>query len=81
MLHRPSLRRRERLKVHKGLKVHVSGGMMDQTLPVMCTDWTHDLLKANGADVRVIKHAGGHDVGGPDVINRIARFVVEAIGC
>lgn len=39
----------ERLKLHKGLRAHLSAGQADMTLPCEATAWVKQLLDANGA--------------------------------
>ena len=53
-----------RLAVHKGLRVLLTHGMQDATLPFQCSGWTHELLKANGAKVTYVPFSGGHELGG-----------------
>ena len=56
-----------RLAVHKGLRVLLTHGMQDSTLPFQCSGWTHELLKANGAKITYVPFSGGHELGGnPD---------------
>jgi phospholipase/carboxylesterase len=66
-----------RLKVHKGLRVQMSGGLADTILPHQSGGWVHQLLEANGAQVKYKLHPGGHELGGPDVLKEAADFVVE----
>ena len=37
------------------------------------------ILGTVGADVKIMKHPGGHDIGGPDVLKSIAKFILESI--
>ena len=64
-----------RLALHKGLRVLLTHGMQDSTLPFACSGWTHELLKTHGAQVTYIPHAGGHELGGPEVIQALVDFV------
>jgi len=64
-----------RLAEHKGLRVLLTHGMQDSTLPFQCSGWTHELLKANGAVVNYVPFQGGHELGGGDVISALVAFV------
>ena len=64
-----------RLAVHKGLKVHLTSGLMDMTLPNYASEWVRQLLEANGASITHKYHSGGHEIGGVDIIKGIAQFV------
>mmetsp|Transcript_11154 Transcript_11154/g.22604 ORF Transcript_11154/g.22604 Transcript_11154/m.22604 type:complete len:305 (-) Transcript_11154:180-1094(-) len=64
-----------RLQEHKGLRVLLTHGMQDSTLPFACSGWTHELLKANGADVTYVPFQGGHELGGHQVIEALVAFV------
>jgi hypothetical protein len=44
---------------------------------VQVSGWTHSLLKDNGAQVQYEVHGGGHEVGPPDVMAKIAAFLGE----
>ena len=66
----------ERLeKAHKGIKVYLTGGLADMTLPNECSGWVLQLLQAKGANVVHKYHPGGHEIGGPDILTAISRFV------
>jgi len=69
----------ERLKQHPKLRVHMSAGLQDMTLPCFASDWAHELLKTNGAESTLMKHPGGHDVGGPTVLKSVAKFISESL--
>ncbi len=69
----------ERLKLHPGLRVFMTGGQKDMTLPPQTSGWVKQLLDANGAKADLHLHPGGHDLGGEDVMKRIARFVREMV--
>ena len=64
-----------RMAEHPGLKVHLTAGMRDMTLPSECVGWTKQLLDAHGAKTEHQLHPGGHEVGGPDVLKKMAAFV------
>lgn len=53
--------------------------LQDAVLPARASDWVHQLLQANGADVKFIKHPGGHEVGGPDILASIAKFIAASL--
>jgi len=69
----------ERLKLHKGLRAHLSAGQADMTLPCEATAWVKQLLDANGAVAEHKLHPGGHDIGGPMIISSIASFVTRTL--
>jgi len=62
----------ERLKEHLGIKVLVTHGQGDMVLPFVASGWLRDLLQTNGAEVQYEQHGGGHELGGPEVIKKIA---------
>ena len=64
-----------RLAVHKGLKVHLTSGLSDMTLPNYASEWVRQLLEANGAQITHKYHSGGHEIGGVDIIKGIAQYV------
>ena len=68
-----------RLAIHKGLKVHMTSGLMDTMLPNYASEWVRELLSSNGADLSYKWHNGGHEVGGPDVVKGIASFVASRL--
>jgi len=68
-----------KLKQHPGLRVHMTAGQRDMTLPHQVAGWVKQLLDANGAKAEFDLHPGGHEVGGPDVVARIAKFVREML--
>ncbi len=68
-----------RLPLHKGLRVLLTHGMQDKTLPFACSGWTHELLKTHGAQVTYLPHQGAHDLGGPEVIKALAEFVCASM--
>lgn len=61
--------------VHQGARVLLTHGRSDPTLPFMVSGWTHSLLKDNGASVEYEVHNGGHEVGPPEVMAKIAAFM------
>ena len=63
------------LKKHPGLRVHMTAGQADMTLPAAASGWVKQLLDANGADATLDVHPGGHEVGGAPVLRKIAGFV------
>ena len=63
---------KERLKEHPGIKVLVTHGQTDMVLPCVASGWLNDLLKSGGASVQYELHPGGHDLGGPNIIKKIA---------
>ena len=63
------------LATHKGLRVLLTHGRQDSTLPFACSGWTHELLKTHGAAVTYVPFQGGHELGGPDVISAMVAFV------
>jgi predicted esterase len=69
----------ERMAHHQGLKVHLTAGMRDTTLPSECVGWVKQLLDSKGANTEHQLHPGGHEVGGPDVLRKIARFVASLL--
>ena len=69
----------ERLAQHRGLRVLLTHGMQDGTLPVQCTGWTQQLLQQNGAKVEYQSHTGGHELGGQEVIQALIKFVKASI--
>ena len=69
----------ERLAQHRGLRVLLTHGMQDATLPFQCTGWTQQLLQQNGAKVEYQAHTGGHELGGQEVIQALVKFVKESV--
>ncbi|KAL1522478.1 hypothetical protein AB1Y20_017466 [Prymnesium parvum] len=69
----------ERLKLHPKLRVHMSAGLQDMVLPAKASDWALQLLQANGADATLMKHPGGHDVGGTEVLKSVAKFIAATL--
>lgn len=63
------------LAVHPGLRVYLSAGQQDTTLPSEAMGWVKQLLDANGAKAEFRIHSGGHEVGPPDAVRGIAAFV------
>ena len=68
-----------RLLLHKGMRVHISHGLVDQTLPLQVSHWTRDLILPHTDKLKYMTHPGGHDVGGPEVMRSIANFVAESV--
>ena len=68
-----------RLKIHKGLKVLLTHGMSDMTLPCEASGWTKQLLEAHGARVEQQLHPGGHEIGGPEVLKKIASWTASLL--
>ena len=54
-------------------------GASDPVLPAVASGWARDLLVQGGAAVVSKNHGGGHDLGGPDVLQAIADFVRSSI--
>jgi len=67
-----------RFAEHRGLRVHLSHGLQDPTLPYKVAMWTRELCQQNGARVTFVEHPGGHDIGGPEVLRSIAAFVRDS---
>ena len=61
------------------LRVHMSAGANDQTLPEFACGWARDLLTTNGIKPEYKVHPGGHEVGGRDIVESIARFVGQIL--
>ena len=61
------------------LRVAVTTGAKDMTLPEAACGWARDLLKASGVSPDYTVHPGGHEVGGPDILRGIAAFVARSI--
>ena len=57
----------QRLPSHRGMRVLMTHGASDPVLPAVASGWARDLLVQGGASVVAKNHAGGHDLGGPDV--------------
>ena len=62
----------EAVKKHPGLKVLITHGQSDMVLPCVASSWLEVLLKKGGAKVQYELHPGGHDLGGPSIIQKIA---------
>ena len=69
----------QRLPSHRGMRVLMTHGASDPVLPAVASGWARDLLVQGGASVVAKNHAGGHDLGGPDVLQAIAEFVRSSI--
>ena len=63
----------QRLKEHPGLKVLITHGQSDMVLPCIASGWLNDLLRNGGAEVKYELHGGGHDLGGPNIMKKIAE--------
>jgi len=63
------------LKNHRGLRVLITHGRQDSTLPYAASNWCRDLLTRGGADVRHVSHDGGHEMGPPHVLQELASFI------
>jgi predicted esterase len=61
------------------MRVLMTHGASDPVLPAVASGWARDLLVQGGASVVAKNHAGGHDLGGPDVLQAIAEFVRSSI--
>ena len=68
-----------RLRMHPRLRVLITHGAMDTTLPVAAGGYVRDLLSARGARVSFVPHPGGHDLGGALVMAALADFTNEMI--
>lgn len=68
------------IKARPALRVHMTAGSADMTLPEQASGWVRDLLTTNGVTPEYKVHSGGHDLGGPEVLAGIARFVRESLG-
>lgn len=68
-----------RLPKHKGINVHITHGMSDQMIPYESCGWTKQLLDNYGAKVELTSHPGGHDIGGPDVLRKIAKWLAPQL--
>uniref|UniRef100_A0A7S4EXX9 Phospholipase/carboxylesterase/thioesterase domain-containing protein n=1 Tax=Chrysotila carterae TaxID=13221 RepID=A0A7S4EXX9_CHRCT len=68
-----------RLKAHRGLRVLVTHGRADMLLPLQCSEWVRDLLQQHGAKVSYHTHAGGHDLGGPDLAKELVAFAEDCL--
>jgi|GEM_PF-1065408 len=64
-----------KLRNKKGVSVLLTHGTADPVLPFQCSAWTNELLKNGGATVQYETHAGGHDLGGPRIMNSVTLFV------
>lgn len=64
-----------RLPKHKGLNVHITHGMTDNVMPYEGSGWNKQLLEAYGAKVELTSHPGAHELGGPDVMRKIAVWL------
>jgi len=69
----------ERIKLHRGLKVFISGGMNDMTMPGEASGWAKQLLDSFGAVTELQMHAGGHEIGGPDQMRKIAGWMAKVL--
>ena len=69
----------QRLPSHRGMRVLMTHGASDPVLPAVASGWARDLLVQGGAAVVSKNHGGGHDLGGPDVLQAIAEFVRSSI--
>jgi predicted esterase len=69
----------ERMKHNKKLRVHLTGGRADTTLPCECVGWVDQLLTSQGIPHTLDLHPGGHEVGGPAVLRGIAGFAKEVL--
>uniref|UniRef100_A0A7S0NZ60 Phospholipase/carboxylesterase/thioesterase domain-containing protein n=1 Tax=Calcidiscus leptoporus TaxID=127549 RepID=A0A7S0NZ60_9EUKA len=68
-----------RLKLHRGLRVLMTHGQADMTLPVVASGWVRDLLGQHGASVSYKLHTGGHDLGDAAILSAIAAFIRDSI--
>ena len=66
------------LALHPGLRVHLSHGYQDTTIPFKACGWVKQLLEQNGAKLTYLAHQGGHEVGSPEVVRSLARFVLAS---
>ena len=65
---------------HKALPVIITHGTRDMVLPYAAGTWVRDLLKTNGLSVQFESHQGGHELGGPAVLSKIAGFLATCLG-
>mmetsp|Transcript_19222 Transcript_19222/g.31544 ORF Transcript_19222/g.31544 Transcript_19222/m.31544 type:complete len:287 (-) Transcript_19222:21-881(-) len=63
----------------KDIQVFISHGQSDMMLPCVASGWTRDLLKANDVSVVYETHRGGHELGGPEIIQKLVAFVKGAL--
>ena len=70
---------KERVALHKTLRVLQSHGTHDPVLPFAAAGWLRDLLNHGGADVEFIQFSGGHEI--PyEVFTRLEAFLRDANG-
>ena len=69
----------KRLPAKKGLPVLITHGMSDPVLPFPVSGWSRDLLAQGGAKVQYETHAGGHDLGGAAIIQKLVAFISQAL--
>jgi len=70
----------ERLKLHhEGIKVFVCHGQSDMVLPFVASGWLRDLLQANGAAIQYETHPGGHELGGPAIVQNVAAHWMKCM--
>lgn len=66
-------------KEHPGIEVLQTHGRSDPLLPFVAAGWLRDLLTTNGLSVTFKDHAGGHDLGSPDIFQFIASFLKTSL--
>lgn len=52
-------------------------GTGDPLLPYAAAGWLQALLAQGGLDVQFESHNGGHDLGPPDMLNKLGKFLAE----
>ncbi|GBG32968.1 Acyl-protein thioesterase 1 [Hondaea fermentalgiana] len=62
-----------------GLRVLMTHGRADNVLPFQASGWARDLLANSGVNVRYETHNGGHELGGPHILQAIQEFMEETM--
>mmetsp|Transcript_2650 Transcript_2650/g.6214 ORF Transcript_2650/g.6214 Transcript_2650/m.6214 type:complete len:327 (+) Transcript_2650:75-1055(+) len=61
------------------LRVLITHGRSDMVLPFQASGWVKELLSSNGVKVRYEAHGGGHELGGPQILQAVQEFIEETI--
>lgn len=60
---------------HKGLSVFQMHGEKDMLLPFKSAPWLTQVLSGGGLEVQFEPHNGGHDMGPPEMLIKIAQYI------
>jgi len=64
-----------KLKAHQGIRVLMTHGVNDPTLPFTACGWNKSLWEANGAKVEFHTHSEGHSLGPQQIIKACCEFL------